>query len=596
MKNVIVLGAGYAGIQAALTLHKGLRNEDVNIIIIDRHDRHTLLTELHEVAGNRVEESSVFIPLKEIFQYTKVQMIQEEIVNIDFENKVLRSKEHQFDYDYLIIGCGSEPAYFGIEGMEAHGLTLWSLEDARRIHHHILHMFRQASRERNLEKRQAYLSFVIGGGGFTGIEMVGELIQWVDVLCKEYEIDRREVRLIVVEAMGRILTVLHESLVEKSVDYLKKNDVEIFTNAAITKVTPTHLEIKDGTIIPTNTVIWTGGIKANSFLEKLDLPEVKRGRIEVNEYTQSTKYKEVFLIGDNSYFMTEEGEVLPPLVESAMQTGKSAGKNVIRLIHDKPLERCKPKLHGVMVSIGRKYAVADTMGFRTSGMMAMFIKHMVNIHYQFEVAGFEQVIRYLKHQFIHERKDDHFLKDHLVPRSYTAFLVIMRLYLGYMWLMQGIKKFQEGWLTQTVIYAQRIGPALPDAIANPSPAADTSAEAVQKGLNLIGQHTPYWYAWILENIIVPNALLFQNMIVLTEIALGLAFLTGTFTFIAALISIGMNINFLFSTGLYDYWYIVTSIACMAGAGRSFGVDHYLIPWLMRQWRYIVRNKRLRLNI
>lgn len=596
MKNVIVLGAGYAGVQAALTLHKGLKNEAVNMKIIDRHDHHTLLTEIHEVAGNRVPESSVQIPLEDIFQFTKVKIVQDEIINIDFENKVLQSKDHQYAYHYLIIGCGSEPAYFGIEGMEAYGFALWSLEDARRIHGHILHMFKQAALEENEEKRKAYLSFVVGGGGFTGIEMVGELIQWVRVLCKEYGIDQKEVRLVVLEAMGQILTVLPQHLVEKSVNYLRKNGVEVVTNAAITKVSPNDLEVKDGTVIPTHTVIWTGGIKANSFLEGLDLPEVKRGRIEVNEYTQSTKYKEVFLVGDNSYFVTVGGEVLPPLVESAMQTGKAAGKNVVRLIHDKPLERCKTKLHGVMVSIGRRYAVADTLGFRTSGLIALFMKHMVNIHYQFEVAGFEQVIKYVKHQFIHKRKDDHFLKDHLTPRSYTVFLVIMRLYLGYMWLMQGLVKYQEGWLTKTIIYAQRIGPSLPDAIANPSPAAETSAEAVQKGLNLIGQHTPYWYAWVLENIIVPNALIFQNLIVLTEIALGLAFLTGTCTFIAALISIGMNINFIFSTGLYDYWYMVTSIGCMAGAGRSFGVDHYLIPWLMRQWRYIVRNRRLRLNI
>ncbi|KXG77056.1 NAD(P)/FAD-dependent oxidoreductase [Thermotalea metallivorans] len=608
MKRVIVLGAGYAGIDAALTLHKKLKKEDVSIAIIDKNDRHTLLTELHEVAGNRVDEESVKIYLKDIFQYTKVHVIQDEIQSIDFESQTLISDNNAYPYDYLIIGCGSEPAYFGIEGMEENAFTLWSLEDAKKINRHIRTMFQLASQEKNFEKRKEYLTFVVGGGGFTGIEMVGELIQWRDVLCKEYNISRNEVRLIVVEAMDKILAVYHQSLIDKAMKYLAKNKVEVFTNSPITKVAPDHLELKDGALIKTHTVIWTGGIKVNSFVEKLGLPAAQRGRgrVEVNEYAQSTKYPNVFLVGDNSYFVEEDGKPLPLLVESAIQTGRAAAKNVVNLIRNKPLEKCKPKLHGTMVSIGRKYAVADTMGIRTSGWMALLLKHMVNIHYQFEVAGFEQVIRYLKHQFVHRRKDDSIIKKHLTTENFTFWMVIMRVYLGYMWLMQGIHKYNDGWLSKVSIYAERITGAAANATASASQAADATASASQavegaaeviaKGMNLIGQHTPDWYAWICENIIVPNAMFFQTLIVLTELGLGIAFITGTFTFIAAIISIGMNINFLLSTGLYDYWYLVTSIACLGGAGRAFGVDHYLIPWLMRQWRYFSRNKSMKINV
>ena len=389
MKRIIVVGAGYAGVQAALTLHKKLKKEkEVSIAIIDKNNRHTLLTELHELAGNRVDEESVKIYLKDIFKYTKVDIIQDEIKAIDFEKQVLTSEANSYPYDYLVIGVGSEPAYFGIEGMEEHSFTLWSLEDAKKINNHIRTMFELASRETNKEKRSQYLTFVVGGGGFTGVEMIGELIQWSEVLCKEYNIPRNEVRLINVEAMDKILPVLHDSLIEKGLNYLKKNKVEVLTNSPIVKVTQNSLEIKDGPVINTNTVIWTGGIRANSFLEKLDLTAAQRGRgrIEVNEYTQSTKHPNVFLAGDNSFFVEEDGKPLPLLVESAMQTGQYAAKNIVNLIYNKPLEKCKPKLHGTMVSIGRKYAVADTMGMRTSGWLAMFIKHMVNIHYQFEVA------------------------------------------------------------------------------------------------------------------------------------------------------------------------------------------------------------------
>jgi len=598
MKRVVVLGAGYAGVQAALTLHKKLKNEDVAISIIDRTDRHTLLTELHEVAGNRVNEESVKIYLKDIFKYTKVEIIKDDVNSIDFEAQVLTSEGNKYPYDYLVLGCGSEPAFFGIEGMEEHSFTLWSLEDAKKINQHIRTMFELASRESNKEKRSEYLTIVVGGGGFTGIEMMGELIQWSEVLCKEYNIPRDEVRLITVEAMGKILPVLDDSLIEKGLNYLKRNKVEVLTNSPIVKVTSNSLEIKDGPTINTNTVIWTGGIKANSVLEKLDLTPAQRGRgrVEVNEYTQSTKHSNVFLAGDNSFFLEDDGKPLPLLVESAMQTGQSAGKNIANLIHGKSLEKCTPKLHGTMVSIGRKYAVADTMGTKTSGWLAMFIKHMVNVHYQFEVAGFEQVIHYLKNQFVHKRKDDGIIKSHLTNQDFNFWMVIMRLYLGYMWIMQGINKYNEGWLSKISIRAERVTAVSGDATSAASDVVETVGEVVAQGMNLIGQNTPAWYAWFVETLVVPNAMFFQTTIVLTEIGLGIAFLTGTFTFIAALVSIGMNINFLLSTGLYDYWYIVASIACLGGAGRSFGVDHYLMPWLMKQWRHIVRNKSLKINL
>lgn len=598
MKRVVVLGAGYAGVDAALTLHKKLKNDDVSISIIDKNDRHTLLTELHEVAGNRVDEESVKIYLNDIFKYTKVNIIQDEITSIDFEGQTLTSEKNTYAYDYLVVGCGSEPAFFGIEGMEENAFTLWSLEDAKKINKHIRTMFQLASKEQNAERRKEYLTLVVGGGGFTGIEMVGELIQWRDVLCKEYNIAKNEVRLVVVEAMDKILAVYPQNLIDKAMNYLKSNGVEVLANSPITKVTPNRLDIKDGTVVPTNTLIWTGGVKVASFVEKVGLPAAQRGRgrVEVNEYTQSTAYPNVFLIGDNSFFVEEDGKPLPLLVESAMQTGKGAGKNIANLIHNKPLEKCKPKLHGTMVSIGRKYAVAETMGMKTSGLMAMAIKHMVNIHYQFEVAGFEQVIRYLKHQFVHKRKDDNIIKKHLTTETFTFWMVIMRMYLGYMWLMQGIHKYNDGWFSKVSIYAQKVAAAADATASASTAAAEGAAEVVVQGMNLIGQNTPAWYAWMCETIIVPNAMFFQKMIVLTELGLGIAFLTGTFTFIAAIVSIGMNINFLLSTGLYDYWYIVTSIACLGGAGRAFGVDHYLMPWFMKNWRHFVRNKSIKINL
>src|SRR5690554_5512587 len=136
-KRIVILGAGYAGLEAAKTLHKKLKKADnVEIMLIDQNNYHTLLTELHEVAGNRVEPGGVRVSIEHVLEYTKVQFVQDQIVRADLESQKLYSNDKEYDFDYLILGVGSEPAYFNIEGMKEHAFSLWSLSDAIKIHDH----------------------------------------------------------------------------------------------------------------------------------------------------------------------------------------------------------------------------------------------------------------------------------------------------------------------------------------------------------------------------------------------------------------------------------------------------------------------------
>ncbi|WP_183108734.1 NAD(P)/FAD-dependent oxidoreductase [Thermohalobacter berrensis] len=230
MRKIIVLGAGYGGISAAKRLHKKFKKDDnTEIILIDKNPHHTLLTELHEVAGNRVKPTSLLIDLERIFKYTKVKVVRDEVTSINFEENKVVSKNNNYNYDYLVIACGSEPAYFNIPGLEENGYTLWSMQDATKIKNQIINMFEQASRETNPQKRKELLTFVVGGGGFTGIEILGELVKWTKVLAKEYGINPDEVQLKVVEAADKILPTLPDSLVKKATKYLKKHKVDILT-------------------------------------------------------------------------------------------------------------------------------------------------------------------------------------------------------------------------------------------------------------------------------------------------------------------------------------------------------------------------------
>ena len=640
MKRIVILGAGYGGVSAALRLQKRLRRaRDVEIVLIDRNHVHTLLTELHEVAGNRVSEDAIVVPLDKIFQYTKVKVVADEVESVDFNANVVKAVGGEYPYDYLVVAMGSKPAYFGIEGMEEHGLALWSYEDAIKAREHIRSMFRQAAREKNPARRRELLTFVVGGGGFTGIELVGELARWRQELCAEFGISRTDVRLMVVEAMDKCLTVLDDNLVAKAMNHLDKLGVEVWTNSPIVKVSPDAIELKGGQAIGSHTLIWTGGCETATCAAELGLETAGRGRIVVNEYLQ-TQHPNVYAIGDNSFFVANNGQPLPALVEPALQGGQVAADNIIAELRGKEKQPYKPNIHGVMVSVGRWYGVADLMGIKLSGFLAIFMKHMVNLHYLFGIGGFDIVFAYLAHEFKDQRKRDWHVVKHLWADSQLFWLVPLRLYLGYMWLKSGIDKINSGWLREIMISGAADGGSsiTASAISAASDVAATSGvtaasavaaatEAVTAGvtaatevaatagvsaassvattaatlatdgttgasiMNLISDHTPGWYAWMVNNIVVPNAMVFQYMVTITEIVLGVAFILGLFTFIAAAISVVMNINFLLSTGLYDYWFLMTSIAMMAGAGRAFGLDYYVYPYLQRQWRYLVRNRR-----
>jgi len=589
-KRIIVLGAGYGGIIAAKTLHKLLRKRnDVEIILIDQNNYHTMLTELHQVAGNRVEPGGVRISLEHVLEYTKVKFIRDKIIKADLKEKKLFSSREEYNFDYLIVGVGSQPAYFNIPGMEEYSFPLWSLADASKIYSHIVSVFKQAATEQDPEERRKLLTFVVGGGGFTGIEMMGELIEWVRTLCHQYKIPRKEVRLVQIEALPCLCPSLSKKGSDKVIKYLNKKGVEVLTNSLITGVNEDSVSIKDREPIPTKTLIWTGGIKTKDFVKELGVTLGKKDRIVVNKHLQTVEYPYVYAIGDCMEFVEENGEALPALVETAMQSGECAAKNIAADILNQPKVTLKANLHGVMVSVGSFYGVAEIKGLPMfSGLLAIIMKHLVNMHYFFGIGGFELIWEYINHQFFHKTRVYNWLVEtgfgHVGKRNFTFWLVPLRIWLGVMWLVSGLDKVKNGWLG-----------AWP--MLGPGGATDATASA--SVMSLISDHTPGWYAYIVENLIYPNALFFQKIIVITEIGLGLAFIVGFFTFIAAIVSIGMHINFALSTGLPltssglpDLWWIAASFAMFAGAGRSFGVDYYLIPFLRNQFRYFQDNRKI----
>jgi len=205
-KNIVIHGAGYAGILTAKKLAKKFKkNDDIKIAVVDKNSCHTMLTELHEVAANRVEEDSIRGSLKRVFAGRNVSLVLDTIVSIDYDKQVLSGKQGEYAFDYQIMASGSKPAFYGIPGPEEYTYRLWSYENDVKLKPQIYNMFIKATIKPHEATKRRFLTFLIAGAGFTGVEMAGELAEWVPSLCKEFEIDRKMVQIIEVDLLDRVV-------------------------------------------------------------------------------------------------------------------------------------------------------------------------------------------------------------------------------------------------------------------------------------------------------------------------------------------------------------------------------------------------------
>ncbi len=625
-KKIVIVGAGYAGIEAAIKLNKKGRRDDLDITIIDRNPYHTLLTEIHEVAGNRVGEDAVKIPLKEIFRTTNVNLVIDNIDQYDFESRKVKSKSNEYPYDYLIMSVGSTPNYFGIPGLEEHGFPLWSVDDAVRIREHIERCFYEAETEKDAERRKRLLTFVVGGAGFTGVEMIGELGQWVKKLCRVHHIDRKEIRLIIVDMLDCILSNLCDKNSKRAHDYMHgKLGIEIILSTAIKQVTPEFVDIGERKI-ETNTLIWAAGVRSSLDVENMELDKGPGRRLTVDEFCR-TKHKNVYAVGDVCALLDEKGKAFPAMVETALQTGEGAAMNILNEIRGKQPEAVKVKLHGVMVSIGNYFAVADLMGVKPSRWISLIMKYFVNMHYLYGIMGLKGIWDYLRDEILHRRQYKRFLQRNYTRTVQAWWLVPLRLFLGWTWFYEGIKKVQEGWFTKPMLanflgYASGADAASTatgaEAISGASQVAGGAPAVVEKLLNIdlgflgfflerAGEGQPLVFRvhfflvdWILNGWVLATpgwSMFFQVLIVVLEILVGLAIFSGTFTFLSSVVSLGLIAMFITSTGMYDstWWMLFAGIAMAAGAGRAFGLDHWVLPYLGKVWDGTKKNGRLTLS-
>lgn len=376
--RIVIIGAGYAGMMAAAALDR----EGVPFKLVNRHPYHYFTTLLHEAAGGRGAPADYAVPIQEVVRRSG-ELVIDEVTGIDRASRTVRTAQQgELPYDWLIITLGWVPEYFGIPGMREHSLVLTNLETARDIRAHIesqLHQYLDDGDARHLR-------ILVGGGGLTGVELMGELLDWLPGACHTLGISPALLDLQLIEAMPQILPQLSGALRQEAVQVLSDKGAKLRTSMKIVKVEAGKLHVEGGEVIEAGTIIWTGGVRANPLLEAAGFTCDRRGRAKVNEYLQSVDDEHVFIGGDAAW-AEENGRPLPPTAQAATQMGPVLAHNVLARMLGKPMQPFHYHNRGTLASLGADRGVGDMMGIGVRGAAAALAKEASKVKYLLELGG-----------------------------------------------------------------------------------------------------------------------------------------------------------------------------------------------------------------
>ncbi len=359
--RVIIIGAGFGGLYAARTL----RNTNADVLLIDRHNYHTFTPLLYQVATSGLEPEQIAYPVRGIFHDSpNIQFLLGSVTEIDTHNRrVFVEAEdgvREESYDALIVAGGSVTNTFGNADLERHAFGLKDLDDAVGLRHHILRLFERAAWEEDRALRQALLTIVVVGGGPTGLETAGAMLElYRDVLRKDYHsLGDVQARVILVEATDRLLAPYPKGLQASALEQLQSLGVEVMLGSAVDQVADDHITLKDGTLIPTHTLIWAAGVKASPLATMLNVPLARGGRVPVQPSLEVVGLDNVYVIGDMAHLEDAHGQPYPMLAPVAQQGGILAARNILRKYAGQAQQHFRYNDRGTMATIGRDRAVA----------------------------------------------------------------------------------------------------------------------------------------------------------------------------------------------------------------------------------------------
>lgn len=377
--RVVVTGAGFGGLACV----RRLAGEPVDVLLLDRHNYHLFTPLLYQVASALLNPSEVAIPVRSILESTpNVRFRLAEVTGIDLDGARVLTEESPVPYDWLVLAAGSRTAYFGKDGVRTGSYGVKALPDALALRNRILEQLEAASRETDPAARRRALTFVVVGGGPTGVEYAGALVELFRLVVGRDFPDLRldETRVILLEMADGLLTDFPEKLGGYARRRLEDLGVEVRTGTAVDEYRDGRVLTGVGDPIEADTLIWAAGVRPTRLAEDAGFPRARSGRIEVDEFLRVRGRERVLAVGDIAQ-VEEEGRPLPMMAPPAMQAGRHAAANILRAIAGRPMEPFRYRDKGVMAVIGRNAGVARIGELELKGLVGWIGWLVVHLYY-----------------------------------------------------------------------------------------------------------------------------------------------------------------------------------------------------------------------
>jgi NADH dehydrogenase len=394
--RVVILGGGFAALSAAQEFEKLLPGDDsVHVTLVSRENFLLFTPMLAEVAVGSLEPRHIAVPLRDFLR--RVRVWQAETVGIDLERRVVRVQYRaaghtaELPFDQLVLAMGSETSYHAVPGAAEYTLAFKRLSDAVSIRDRVVDCFEQAAVETNPQVRRALLTFVVAGGGFSGVELSAALADFLREMRRFYPtLAGQPVRLVLAHHGHRLVEELSEQAAAFTLDFLKRQGVAVRLGTGVSAVTANSVELQPGGTVSAATVMWTAGVAPNELVASLPLPKDHHGAVIVDQHFAVQDHPGIWAIGDCAHVPNAQGGTYAPLAQNAEREGPVLARNVMASLRGQPLETFDYKLLGTFASLGSRSAVGEVFGHLFSGLPAWFMWRTV---YLAKMPGLDRKVR-----------------------------------------------------------------------------------------------------------------------------------------------------------------------------------------------------------
>jgi NADH dehydrogenase len=379
--RVVIIGAGFGGLRAA----QNLAHAPVQVTLIDRRNYHLFQPLLYQVATAGISPHEIAYPVRAIFRKQKnLDFLLAEVKGIDFAARLVRTDQGDVPYDYLIVATGAASNFYGHASLAQNALTLKDVGDAVQVRNHLLKMFELAAHEPDIERRRALLTFTVAGGGPTGVESAGAFSELIRLVLRRDHphLNLDDVHIILLEGAETLLTGFPPRLQRNALKVLAAKHVEVRTGAAVEGFDGERVLLKDGSAIPTKTLLWSAGVRAAPLADGLGVEQVRQGRLRVTPELQIPDHSEVYVIGDSAYAEDGDGRPLPMMAPVATQQAARAVANILAQIGGRSPHPFAYRDPGSLATIGRNAAVARIGRWEFTGFAAWvtwLVVHLVGL-------------------------------------------------------------------------------------------------------------------------------------------------------------------------------------------------------------------------